>query len=360
MFYDEFVETTWVSNNKKYYVDLGYEYTGFRTKFKVKVTDLPKKSSARIKLLCDNPYCNNNWEVTYYNYTKIKDNAVNKNDYCSDCYGLKVKEIHEAEMREHFEVIKEFCKNKGLILLTKYYEYNGSKSKCIKYLCPKHLNKEIIIVSWSDLKYGSGCKYCGLESSIESRRHDYEFIKKEFHSCGYELLEDIYINRNQKMKFKCPDHPNEETYISYDHLKRGQGCKFCYLESFNRLSSISDYLRGKISQWKIDSAKKSNYKCFITGENFDVIHHIYSFNKIVEATFEETKISIRSTVSEYTEKELKTIEVKCIEIHYRYPLGVCLTDYIHRLFHAEYGYGNNTPDQFEEFRQNYLATKLNN
>jgi len=55
-----------------------------------------------------------------------------------------------------------------------------------------------------------------------------EFIKEEFVRLkGYELLEDEYINANKPMKYKCPNHMNEDLQISYGNLKCGHGCRFC-------------------------------------------------------------------------------------------------------------------------------------
>jgi len=60
---------------------------------------------------------------------------------------------------------------------------------------------------------------------------------------------------------------------------------------------------------------------------------------------------VKPRVEDFTREELKKLSDECLEIHYRYSLGVCLTDEIHNLFHAIYGYGDNTPEQFEEFKR---------
>jgi hypothetical protein len=92
-----------------------------------------------------------------------------------------------------------------------------------------------------------------------------------------------------------------------------------------------------------------NYKCIVTHERFNVIHHLYGFDLILEEVFNETGITKKRTISEYTFDELNLIKEKCIEIHNQHPLGVCLSTDIHELFHKMYGRGKNTPEQFTEF-----------
>ena len=40
----------------------------------------------------------------------------------------------------------------------------------------------------------------------------------------------------------------------------------------------------------------------------------------------------------------------------RYGAGVCLSHEIHMQFHTEYGFGNNTPEQFENFLKKHNYT----
>lgn len=54
----------------------------------------------------------------------------------------------------------------------------------------------------------------------------------------------------------------------------------------------------------------------------------------------------------YTEDELKILLNKCLEIHYHYPLGVCLEIILHKEFHRIYGNSEFTPEQFKEFYYN--------
>lgn len=62
-------------------------------------------------------------------------------------------------------------------------------------------------------------------------------------------------------------------------------------------------------------------------------------------------MSINPNVNNYNQDELKSIYNKLLEVHYRYPLGICVKQEIHKLFHKNYGNRFNTPQQFIEFVQ---------
>jgi len=48
--------------------------------------------------------------------------------------------------------------------------------------------------------------------------------------------------------------------------------------------------------------------------------------------------------------ELNLINYTCIELHYKYGLGVCLCEKEHKLFHSIYGRKNNTKKQYDDFK----------
>jgi hypothetical protein len=115
------------------------------------------------------------------------------------------------------------------------------------------------------------------------------------------------------------------------------------------ITELYEHLRRNLTQWKKDSMEQCGYKCILTGERFDDIHHLYGFQNIVDDTLRELNIRLEPNIGNYTDEELYMITDKCIEIHYRYPLGVCLKAEIHSLFHSLYTNRNNTPEQFYEF-----------
>lgn len=124
-------------------------------------------------------------------------------------------------------------------------------------------------------------------------------------------------------------------------------------------NNLSEYVRKNNLEWKEKSMINCKYKCVLTGNRFDEIHHIYSLNLILNETLEELNIDIKPTMDDYTGEELDDIlnifRIKQSE----YPLGVCVCKEVHMLFHNKYGYGNNTEEQWKEFFNDFKSGKYN-
>lgn len=116
---------------------------------------------------------------------------------------------------------------------------------------------------------------------------------------------------------------------------------------------LSEYIRKRNRDWKRISAKKCDYKCIVTGEQFKEIHHLYGMNLIIKEVLQKLDIGDKENFEDYTEKELSDILAKFYEVQSTYPLGICLSKWVHKDFHDTYGYGNNTPDQFEAYLKKY-------
>lgn len=108
-------------------------------------------------------------------------------------------------------------------------------------------------------------------------------------------------------------------------------------------------LRTQVKDWKLESMKECNYKCFVTGLEFKDIHHLYTFRDIVDEAYEITRLDIKNCVSDYSEEEFTYLADTIRQLHNKYGLGICLCKEIHRLFHNEYGYTKNNKEQFNDF-----------
>lgn len=128
------------------------------------------------------------------------------------------------------------------------------------------------------------------------------------------------------------------------------------IETYNNLNY---YVRSHIYDWKLESMKNCNFTCDITGQKFDVIHHLHGFGLIFDETIEELNFTLYESINSYTENEIILFLNTFKKIQNSYPLGVCLKEEVHRLFHSVYGLGKNTEEQYKQFKNDCLNGEYN-
>lgn len=132
-------------------------------------------------------------------------------------------------------------------------------------------------------------------------------------------------------------------------------------KEYGKYENLSKMLRGQIWQWKDKSMEKCNYQCIFTGSKRYIIHHLVSFNTILKETFDDLSSQGKlkgDKLQDYTIDELNYIIELFKKHHEQYPLGVCIRNDIHNLFHSIYGSGGNTIEQWKKFKENYFNHKF--
>ena len=129
------------------------------------------------------------------------------------------------------------------------------------------------------------------------------------------------------------------------------------------ITPISKHLGNSpvVKQWFSNSKQQANYTCELTGKVGMELrtHHLKAFSTIVKEAHELHNIQVKPQVKDYTEEELHKLEEYVESWHKDNSNAVVLCKEAHDLFHKAknkggYGHSNNTPEQYEEFKQRYL------
>ena len=243
---------------------------------------------------------------------------------CFECFGNKKPTIEF--------IYKDFAE-KGYKLLTTKYINNYTK---LEYICNKGHH---CFISWNSWQHGSRCPICAILSVADKNRLGIEYIKESFAKEGYELLTKTYINSNQKLEYICPK--GHRGSICWSNFQQGQRCSKCYFENnrgfnhpnFNPNLTEKDRQDRRLipgyEEWAYNVKKRDNFTCQVCGKKGVRLnsHHLYSY-----ASYPELQLVLSN--------------------------GICICEDCHKLFHHLYGYGNNTKEQFEEFKENYKKEKI--
>ena len=168
-------------------------------------------------------------------------------------------------------------------------------------------------------------------------------------------------NKGKETCWLCKCECGKEKIILGNTLRQKTtvscGCYIKEIVSKGGISPISNYLRSLNVQWFNECKKQAHYTCQLTGKTGSSLntHHLKSFNTIVKEAHDLYNIAIKEVVAEYTEEELKLLEEYVGSWHKDNSNGIVLSEDVHKLFHSLYGKGENTPEQYIEFKERYLA-----
>lgn len=220
----------------------------------------------------------------------------------------------------------------------------------VKWLCKCDCGNEVVVRGSSlRTKHTTTCGHCN-EVRIGDRFS--RLLVKD------KLLIDV--EGKNRTFCKCECDCGKEVLVRVDGLTSGRthSCGCYYKETVYKggATPIKLYLRKHTEQWVRDAIAEANYTCELSGEASERlnVHHLYGFSNIVIDAHEDNNINIHNSIGDYTEKEMELLIRYIKSWHDDSSNAVVLSEKIHRLFHLIYGFGDNTLEQFTEFRERYL------
>jgi hypothetical protein len=283
-----------------------------------------------------------NYIEDYYDFKyRIIDNILHKYCKCCRSYLPNTSDYFPKDniCTDGLRNVCRECKGEQYVFNYNFHLWTESEKEIIKNQYPYKFNKELI-----ELYFPFATVPCLIhQASILGVRKSNEIMEKYWDELGKRTSQRLL----EISKWKGEDNPQ------YDSKRFGE----LNPNYKGGISALYQELRRNIKQWKYDSMENADYKCLLTNQRFENIHHIYSFDNIVQDTLNETGLPLYENISNYSDNELKQLIDKCLEIHYRHPLGICMTEQWHIQFHTEYGYGKNTEEQFYEFLEKFNEGK---
>ena len=276
---------------------------------------------------------------------------------CKDCSLQKSNENKSFTINQVIKIIK----SNGCEYISG--DYKNQKSKLlIKCKCGNKFYKDLNHF----MRGQNRCPQCGNIALRNSKtKYNLDDVIKIIAKDNYIVLDKKYINCNSPIKCKCENGHIFDLYFN-EYLYRNRGCPQCSVIKYSGEnhwnykggeSEVIDYFRKQIKSWKTQVMIKYNNECYLTNSKKDcVVHHLISFNTIIQESLEELNLPLYRKINEYSKDDFLKLE-KLILSKHTTDNGVLLQRKVHNKFHNLYGKGNNTKKQFNEFVEKYYPSK---
>ena len=87
---------------------------------------------------------------------------------------------------------------------------------------------------------------------------------------------------------------------------------------------------------------------------------MYGVSNIISDILNEYEEYKDKPFEEYSDEDLSFILEQFLSEQSKYPLGECIDKRLHTLFHSMYGQYYNTPEQWNQFKQDYKNGRYKN
>lgn len=239
-----------------------------------------------------------------------------KGDLCRSCRykanGEKRRLRHE-DIKAAFE--SEGCKvlgidGEGEFAKVRYIALCGHENVC-------NFNK------FTSAKAGRICSTCS-----RSVRYKYDYVRECFEERDCILLEKEYVNCKTKMRYiaQC----GHESTITFDALLNSPGaalrCRDCHKHTYH--DEPIDRNRTASKVWRKAVYARDGYTCVACGKHGGDLnaHHLAAYDNSPDLRFKVEN-------------------------------GVTLCSNCHIQFHSQYGFGGNTPEQFQQWIEGNTEVK---
>lgn len=264
-------------------------------------------------------------QIMYKLYGKI--NTRDLQSQLSQFYPIKT--INSQAIKLGITTERNWSKDEEEIVL-KYYE--NVPRKMLMEMLPKRSSISI---------YHKGKEF-GLKS--------YYYLSREYSSEDIKYLRNNYLNQT-----------DEELGLYLNHSPYGISQKLQMLnlhrpKDINNLgyTELNRFVRARIESWRNKVREENNWTCCLTKSRSNiVVHHCRGFNILLNEAIDTIGFEIKDNFIEYDLNDLENLVEVFLYLQEYYKEYVCICKDIHILFHKEYGYGDNTMEQWENFVSNY-------
>lgn len=278
-------------------------------------------------------YCSNGCRMDAMFWSK-EDTDILISNYKKMSY----KEMSENNIFSTFKTVDEISRRAIYIGITSSREWSIEEIEILKNNYGKVSICELMFMLPNRTK-----------SSIFGKARSYNLKSKFYLTHMYSDKENEYIKNNYLLK------SNEELSKELGRSVQGIAEHLLVLDlhrptEIDNYKTLKKYIRVRLTPWRDKVREDNNYTCALTGVSSNiVVHHIRGFNLLFIETIENLNFPMYDDISQYNQTQLDEFFEEFIDVQESYKSYICINEDVHRLFHKEYGYGNNTEEQWNEF-----------